>query len=218
MNTSARASSSFVVTTLKVGQMGTNSYLLTDRETREALIVDPGDDPEYIMDHIAREGSSLRAIVATHGHFDHIMGSAALQLAYAVPFFIHTEDNFLVVRMQESAKHFLRLREVDPPPKTEPLPKDATLRVGKSVFQIIHTPGHTPGSVCLYNARAGEMFVGDTIFADGGVGRTDFSYSRPLLLSESITKILSYPADTTLYPGHGESTLIRLELQYHKGA
>lgn len=198
--------------------MGTNSYLLIDRETRDALIVDPGDDPEYIMDHVAKEGSIVKAIVATHGHFDHIMGAAALQLAYAVPFFIHTEDNFLVARMQESAKHFLHLREVDPPPKTEPFPGDATLRVGKSVLQIIHTPGHTPGSVCLYDAVAGQMFVGDTIFADGAVGRTDFSYSRPLLLSESITKILSYPADTKLYPGHGESTLIRLESQPHKGA
>ncbi len=218
MNTSPSEASPLIVTTLPVGQMGTNCYLLTHQETRDSLIIDPGDDPEYIMDHAAKLGGVVKAIIATHGHFDHIMGAAALQLAYGVPVFMHKEDTFLATRMQESAKHFLRLREVDPPPKTEPLPGSQKLRIGAVVLEIIHTPGHTPGSICLYDEAGGQMFVGDTIFAEGAVGRTDFSYSRPLLLSESLEKILSYPADTKLYPGHGESTLIRYERQHHQGA
>jgi len=178
------------IETLVVGSMATNCYIVDD------IIVDPGDDAEYIISHITQKPSM---IVATHGHFDHIMAAYALQLTYNIPFYIHPDDIFLLATMQSSAKHFLGLKEVDPPPVPTPLQ-------GLSFF---HTPGHTPGSICLQFSDV--LIVGDSIFADGGVGRTDFSYSKPLKLADSIDRILSYPPDTRLLPGHGKETTVKQE-------
>jgi glyoxylase-like metal-dependent hydrolase (beta-lactamase superfamily II) len=138
-------------------------------------------------------------IVATHGHFDHIMAAYTLQRAYNIPFYIHEDDIFLLSRMQSSAEHFLGLKNVDPPPvptKIKNLP-------------FIHTPGHTPGSICLYFKKNNVLFSGDTIFADGAVGRTDHEYSDPAALSRSVKKILSYPAGTRILSGHGEESKIK---------
>jgi glyoxylase-like metal-dependent hydrolase (beta-lactamase superfamily II) len=171
------------IETLVVGRMATNCYIAGD------IIIDPGDDAEYIISHLQ---APPRMIVATHGHFDHIMAAYALQLAYNIPFYIHDDDIFLLSRMQSSAKHFLGLKEVDPPPKPSKL----------SGVPFIHTPGHTPGSICLQFGDT--LIVGDTLFADGGVGRTDHSYSDPRKLSESIEKIHSLPRGTKILPGHGK--------------
>lgn len=180
--------------TLVVGQMQTNCYITG------GMIIDPGDDAEYIMDHV-RETPTM--IIATHGHFDHIMAAYALQIAYNIPFYIHEKDIFLLATMQSSAKHFLKIPVVDPPPKPTPI----------SNIPFIHTPGHTPGSICLPIGDA--LIVGDTIFEGGAVGRTDHSYSDPLALSASIKKILSYAPETRLLPGHGEETTVQLEKSFH---
>lgn len=172
---------------LVVGQMATNCYLIED------MIIDPGDDAEYIMSRLTKKP---KMIVATHGHFDHIMASYALQLAYNIPFYIHEEDTFLLSRMRSSARHFLGIMDVDPPPKPTKI----------SNLPFIHTPGHTPGSICL--SIGNVLFVGDTIFADGSIGRTDFSYSSKKDLDNSIKKILSHPSGTRLLPGHGNETRI----------
>lgn len=172
-----------MIETLVVGAMATNCYIAG------GVIIDPGDDPEYIISHLSVKP---RMIVATHGHFDHIMGAYAIQRTYNIPFYLHRDDYFLLSTMQSSAKHFLGLNDVDPPP----VPSEI-----KNV-QYIHTPGHTPGSICL---RVGDiLIVGDSIFADGSVGRTDHSYSDPLKFSQSLKKIRSYPPGTRILPGHGE--------------
>lgn len=186
------------IQTLVVGQMATNCYIVQDGDA--SIIIDPGDDAEYIISHV--DNPSM--IVATHGHFDHIMAAFAIQLAFNIPFYIHEDDMFLLANMQSSAKHFLGLKDVDPPPKASPI-KD---------FPFVHTPGHTPGSICLSFGDA--LIVGDTIFAGGAVGRTDFSYSEPLKLSHSIKKILSYPPKTRLLPGHGEETTVELTKDFFK--
>ena len=171
--------------------MATNCYIAGD------MIIDPGDDPEHISDILTKLDVMPKMIVATHGHFDHIMGAYALQLMYDIPFYIHSDDIFLLSRMQSSAKHFLKLKDVDPPPVPTKIPEH---------FPFIHTPGHTPGSICLQFDSA--LVVGDTLFADGTIGRTDHSYSSPLQLAASIKKIRSYPAGTRILSGHGqESTL-----------
>lgn len=166
--------------------MATNCYIA------DGVIIDPGDDAEYIMSHV----TSPRMIVATHGHFDHIMAAYALQVAFDIPFYIHPDDIFLLKNMRSSAKHYLGLMDIDPPPKPTPIVN----------LPFIHTPGHTPGSISLLVEDA--LFVGDTLFADGSVGRTDFSYSDASKLAKSLEKIRSYPAGTRILSGHGEESVL----------
>lgn len=186
------------IITLPVGQMAANCYIVGN------VIIDPGDDAEYIMSH-CREHPTL--IIATHGHFDHIMAAFAIQKTYNIPVYLHANDIFLVKRMRESAKHFLGIT-TDPPPDITPMTSDVY-----AGFRVFHTPGHTPGSICLVGE--GMIFTGDTIFADGAVGRTDHSYSSPDDLHTSITTILELPADTIIYPGHGEPSTVGKECPFH---
>jgi hydroxyacylglutathione hydrolase len=190
------------IETLVVGQMATNCYLVN------GIIIDPGDDAEYIISHCKTKPVT---IVATHGHFDHILAAYALQLAYNIPFIMHEADAFLLQTMQSSAKHFLHIT-TDPPPKITKY-----IEGGDTIgdFTVMHTPGHTPGSICLYSKKENVLFSGDTIFAGGAVGRTDHTYSDPLALSQSIQKILSLPPETKILSGHGDSTTIEKELTYY---
>ena len=181
--------------------MATNCYVV------DGIIIDPGDDAEYIMSHVKEKPTM---IVATHGHFDHIMAAYAIQVAYNIPFYIHPDDVFLLATMQSSAKHFLRLQDVDPPPKPTPI---KNLPAGRQGLPFFHTPGHTPGSIYLKFEDA--LIVGDTLFAGGAVGRTDFSYSSQDNLSTSIQKILSYSPETRLLSGHGEESSVQKEKKYH---
>lgn len=202
------------IETVVVGQMATNCYVLQDMESNEAIVVDPGDDAEHISDVISRLHGTPMMIVATHGHFDHIMGAYALQLMYNIPFLLHEGDTFLLQTMQQSAMHYLRLPLVDPPPKISRFLKDKEIiAVGKQKLLVSHTPGHTPGSICLHLDHV--VFVGDSIFANGAVGRTDFSYSQPLELANSVKMILRFPGSTRVLPGHGEPTTVEKERAFH---
>ncbi len=204
------------IETLVVGQMATNCYICMDPATHEAIIIDPGDAAEYIINTLTRLEAAPNMIVATHGHFDHIMAAFELQFAYSIPFVIHEADTFLLQTMQQSAKHFLGLPTVDPPPQiTRYINDNDILRMGKESFVVGHLPGHTPGSIYLYSKKQGVVFVGDTLFAHGAVGRTDFSYSEPLKLSTSIATILALPPTTRLFSGHGEETTVKNELVFH---
>ena len=197
------------IKTLEVGTLKSNCYLAIDDNTRDCLIIDPGDDADYIQRVIADAGANPVSIIATHGHFDHVLAGFELQTAYNVPFLIHKDDEFLLDRMQSSARHFTG---VDAPPKPKinrNLIPGHTLRIGNYKLKIISTPGHTPGSVSLYCKEANVAFVGDLIFADGYVGRTDFKYASSEELNKSIQKILKLPEDLTIYPGHGKQTQIQ---------
>lgn len=194
---------------LPVGQMAANCYLVQDAGKDELLIIDPGEDANYIAEHVTKLGGKPLAIVATHGHFDHILGVCELQLTFDIPFYIHENDAFLVARMQETAAHFLGRHIVETAPVIDgALADKQKITIGNHTLTVMETPGHTPGSVCLYSAKEQVLFTGDTIFAGGAVGRTDFSYSEPLKLAESIDRILSFPGETRLLPGHGEETTV----------
>lgn len=201
---------------LPVGQLATNCYIIADSDTREALIVDPGDDAEFIGNSLRDLDAQPRAVVSTHGHFDHILAAFEIQQAYKIPFLIHRRDEFLVKRMRESASYFLQLEVVDPPPRIDGyLDKDTRLSVGSYMLSIIETPGHTPGSICIYSKEIKSMMTGDTIFAAGSIGRTDFHYSSASTLQNSVRRILDFPPDTVLYPGHGQVTTIAQERLIH---
>lgn len=205
-----------VITTLAVGQMAANCYIVSDPDTHEGVIIDPGDDAEYISDTILKLQIRPTCVVATHGHFDHIMAAYALTLGFGIPFAIHPLDTFLIDRMEETAKHFLQVTYVDPAPAVgRKLVHREVIAAGTVRLLVIHTPGHTPGSICLYEKHSGVVFTGDTIFAHGAVGRTDHSYASPLKLAASLRKILSYPPQTRLMPGHGEETTIGDEAVFH---
>lgn len=204
------------ITTLTVGQMATNCYLVTDPHTHECVIIDPGDDAEYISEVVSRHNAHPTMIVATHGHFDHIMAAFALQLAYKIPVAMHPEDTFLVSRMRSSAQHFLGLSEIDPEPTvTVSLDNRSSVSVGSERLLVVHTPGHTPGSICLYGKKNGVLFCGDTIFDEGAIGSVDHAYSSRESIRRSIKKILAYPESTRLLPGHGEETTVGSASAFH---
>lgn len=209
------------ILTLPVGQMQSNCYLLIDEKTRETLIVDPGDDGEYIIQKLRDEDALPKVVVATHGHFDHVMAATEITLAYNIPFLMHKNDLPILHRHQSTAKYFLGI-SVDPPPGISSyLKHDDIVRIGKEKLRIIETPGHTPGSVCLIwvskeKPTPSLLLSGDTLFAQGGVGRTDLSGGNKETLYHSIkTKLFSLPDNTIVYPGHGEPTTIGQEKKMH---
>lgn len=197
---------------LRVGQMETNCYIVSEQTSGSAIIIDPGDDGEYITDTVSRRHLDPVAIMATHGHFDHIMAGFAIQAAFGIPFLIHHADDFLVKRMRETAMHFLGVSPIDPPPNLDVkgVHDGDRVALGATHLAVIGAPGHTPGGIALYHEASGFIAVGDTLFADGAVGRTDHHYSSRADLDESIKRILSLPAATIIYPGHGESTTVAL--------
>lgn len=200
---------------IRVGRMDENCYFIIDTESHHTVVIDPGDEGNFIAEQLASFACIPTGIIATHGHFDHIMGAAELQMIYHIPFSIHEADVFLVKRMKETAEYFLEHMVVETPPAVDRfLTASDTIRIGAHTLSILSTPGHTPGSVCYYIASEGILFVGDTLFAGGGVGRSDFSYSDKIELNRSISKILKLPDDTELYPGHGERTSVREEKGY----
>ena len=184
-----------------VGQLQTNCYLVWDKESLETVIIDPGDDADYILRKVNDFNLSPRFILTTHGHFDHVLGATELKLALNIPFLIHQKDLFLLKRAGKTAKFFTGREEESVLPADGFIKEGNEIKFGKESLKVIETPGHTPGSVSFYSS--GFLFSGDLIFAEG-VGRTDFAYSSKQELENSIKKILKLPSQTIIYPGHGE--------------
>lgn len=205
-----------MIETLRVGQLATNCYLFYDKKSLESFIIDPGDDALYIMNRVSDLNLKPEAILATHGHYDHILSVTELKLAYNIPFYAHRNDAPIVNRMERTAEYFSGLKP-DPAPKIDkPLVPGKTLTAGGLSLKIIHTPGHTPGSVCLYYEKENILFTGDTLFADGDYGRTDLSGGDANKLKESILKILALPEETKIYPGHGDETYVKKEKKFYR--
>lgn len=180
--------------------MKANCYLLSDSLGNTALI-DPGDDAEYIISTIQRNDLVPQLIIATHGHVDHVMAILELKLAFNIPFYMNIKDLFLLKNMRTSAKHYLG---IDPGPSPEiDFNLKEKLEFGELKLKIIETPGHTPGSVSLYLEDHKKIFVGDLIFEDGLVGRTDFSYSSEKELKKSVQRVKEL-GEIEILPGHGE--------------
>jgi len=203
------------IETLTLGQLQTNCYLVYCDQTHEGIIIDPADEGQYIIQKIQELKFKPLAIIATHAHFDHILASLELKLAFQIPFLIHPKDKFLLKQTQTSAKHWLGIN-VDPPaPPDKYLKENQKINFGNQKLYTIETPGHTPGGISLYSQKENTIFTGDTIFAHGSIGRHDFSYSSESNLYQSISKILKYPDQTKIYPGHGPSSTIGKEKKIH---
>lgn len=189
--------------------MQSNCYLIENN--RNALLIDPGDCADFLIDKIQSHKLKLNGIIATHGHFDHIMAVGEIQISFPhVPFLIHDEDRFLIQRAISTACHFLEYKPAILPIKLAKSLEPGNFRISNFEFKVIHTPGHTPGSCCINFEKEKRLFSGDTLFKSG-VGRVDFSYSSPDDLKNSIKNLLQLPKITNIYPGHGESTSIENE-------
>ncbi len=189
---------------LTVGPLQENCYLLTDDETKSAVLVDPGDEAPKLMQ--ALEGYTLQAIWLTHAHFDHVGALAELQV-YDVPTFLHPNDEPLLANAKASASRFgLHLRQ----PKVEytPLGDAHVLSFGDQEVRCLFTPGHAPGHIAFYFPAGGIVLAGDALFR-GGIGRTDLPGGNHAQLIESIrTQLLTLPEETVVYPGHGPETTV----------
>lgn len=188
--------------TFTVGELQANCYFVI-RDHR-CVIIDPGDSADFLLEEISRRNLTVDAVVATHGHFDHVMAAGELQLALNTPFFISEKDAFLINRLEETAKHFLGYTPVIVKPQGLTPIHEIAARFPQYGLKIIQTPGHTPGSCCIYLPEEKTLFTGDTLFKDG-IGRYDFSYSDKKQLFTSIQNLQrALPEETLIYPGHGD--------------
>lgn len=191
-----------------IGPLETNAYLVVDEGTRQALLIDPGLESEGIYDVIREERLDLSAILNTHGHFDHVGGNAFFKAKTGKPVLLHRDDVAMMLQAAEQALAY-GFQVSTPPPPDRLLAEGDEVAIGDIRFQVLHTPGHTPGAICLY--EKGVAFVGDTLFA-GSIGRTDVpGGSHEVLLTSIRSKLLSLPDETAVYPGHGPPTTIGAE-------
>jgi hydroxyacylglutathione hydrolase len=194
---------------LVVGPLGCNCYIVGDPETKEAIVIDPGGDPEVLDKAIEAHGLKITAIVATHAHFDHVLAAEHVRAKTGAPFYLHDEDKPVLSWLQESGRLFLGI-ELPPPPDIDSPARDGELLVaGGAELEIRHTPGHSPGSIVLVGSEA--VFSGDTLFA-GSIGRTDLPGGDTAALLRAVKEKL-FTLDDTLpvLPGHGPATTLATE-------
>lgn len=198
---------------VEVGPLLSNSYLVFDPVLREGVIIDAGDDAWKILGVVQKYGVRVGAVYATHGHFDHVLAVRELKEALGCRFYIHEGDVFLLRSAAEEARKLIGARYPEPPEPDGHVEDGDEVKVGDEVLKVIHTPGHSPGSVCYLAGEA--VFTGDTLFA-GSIGRADLPGGDLNKLVDSIlSKLFSLPDDSAVYPGHGPSTTIGAEKLYN---
>ncbi len=195
---------------LPTGLVNSNIYLVYDEAQRDGIIVDTGGDHQPVTEEIVRRRLKIRYILNTHGHFDHIAANAPLKAVYGVPLGIHPADRKLLLAGGGAA--LFGLAHIPSPPPDLKLTDDLILQVGEWELQVIHTPGHTPGSVCFYLPAERALLTGDTLFA-GSVGRTDLPGGNAQQLTASLRRLLELPPETLIYPGHGRQSTLARELR-----
>jgi hydroxyacylglutathione hydrolase len=195
-----------IIASLPVGLIQTNCYVVGCEETKEGAVIDPGGHPERILAEVERHGLAIKYVLDTHAHFDHTDANGAIVQATGASLALHPEDRPLL-EASGGAALFGMHADPSPPPDLE-LRDGDELQVGTLAFKVLHTPGHTPGHVCFYEADEGTLFDGDVLFYRG-VGRTDLPGGSWQQLLESIQGVLfALPDNTIVYSGHGPATTI----------
>jgi len=202
------------IQTEAVGPFFKNGFVVSCEQTREAVLIDPGDEVDVLLAHVERQDLQVRYILLTHAHVDHITGVPGAKRVLGVPICLHRGDMFLYERAAEQAVAFGLTVETLPDVDVYYTP-DEEFRFGEYAVRPHHTPGHCPGGVCLEIGRTGEkgqdLFVGDTLFA-GSIGRTDLPGGDYETLMNSIRSVLLPFGDAArVYPGHGPDTTIGRE-------
>jgi glyoxylase-like metal-dependent hydrolase (beta-lactamase superfamily II) len=207
---------------LTLGEQATNCYLIWSKYSHQGYVIDPADAGDAISEVVLTEHIDLQGIILTHGHFDHLLALLELQLNFDVPVLLHPEDSFLLDRAEQTAKHFLG-RQIDPiPNEFQPIINGQTLPLGDEQLQLVHTPGHTPGSVCVQLTVKNStisidhtnysittlLFTGDTLFANG-IEPLTHQYSSVMRLNSSLHMLSLLEVETLILPGHGESEFLK---------
>jgi hydroxyacylglutathione hydrolase len=187
-----------LIETFTVGMLSTNCYVAHSQLTKEAIIIDPGlespTEAQQIFDYITIDSLKIKLIVNTHEHEDHICGNSMIQEKYNVPIYIHKFDAGFLKDLQKGNY-----------PASVLLEEGSLISFGDQTLKVLHTPGHTPGSICLQGERL--IFTGDTLFAEG-IGRTDFPGGSDIDMQKSLERLVHLPDNLLIYPGHGPTSIM----------
>lgn len=187
-----------------VGPLQANCFIIADEKTKKAMVIDPGDEPERIMEIIKENNLNVQHIICTHGHFDHVGAVSDIKKETNADVLIH-KDELQIYKAALDMAAFWGY-DIDPLPEPDRFVNDEDeIKVGDLVFKVMHTPGHSPGCICIYGQEC--VITGDTLFA-GSVGRTDFYGGDSLKLKQSFKRLMKLPDNTKVLPGHGEMTTI----------
>ncbi len=197
---------------LPVGPFEVNCFIIADEQTGECILIDPGDEPQKIIDTIEQNKLKPTKIINTHNHIDHIRHLSQVKDYFKIPFLIHEDDLPLVESLKEQAL-FFGMDSSDVPEVDQFLNDGDKIKFNQHEIKVLHTPGHSPGSISLYFPN--DVFVGDVLFKES-VGRTDLYGGNFQTLMESISKkLLTLPDETTVHSGHGPDTTIGYEKQHN---
>ncbi len=201
-----------ILESFPVGPLACNCTILADEATREAIVIDPGDDVSRIAKRLSDLGLRLKQILVTHGHIDHVGGALKLKRLTGAPIYLNENDLPQLDIMEEQAAWVgLDLAVPETAPPDEGLAEGQVVGLEHYPAKVLHTPGHTQGSVCLHFAPLNLLIAGDTLFA-GSIGRTDFPGGNIDQMMASLhTRLLALPDETRVLPGHGPGTTIGLE-------
>ncbi len=192
---------------LPVGPLQCNCSIIGDEQTREAMVIDPGDQIEDILRILGEEKLQLKQIVITHAHIDHVGGAMKLKAATGAPILMNQSD-YALLKMLDMQAAWVGMKPPGSVQVDEGIGDGSVLQIGGIRSNVIHTPGHTEGSICLYFPEEKRLIAGDTLFA-GSIGRTDLpGGSFEKIMSSLATRVLALPDDTLVIPGHGPQTTV----------
>jgi glyoxylase-like metal-dependent hydrolase (beta-lactamase superfamily II) len=195
---------------LPVGPLQCNCSVIADENTREAMVIDPGDDIDDILNIISKHRLTVKQIVITHAHIDHVGGAMKLKKATDAPILLNQNDSALL-KMLDVQAAWIGMATPGPVQIDQSLGNGDKVTAGSLSADVLHTPGHTQGSICLYFAPEKKLIAGDTLFA-GSIGRTDLPGGSYKKIIESLhERVLTLPDETIVVPGHGELTTIGRE-------
>jgi hydroxyacylglutathione hydrolase len=192
---------------LPVGPLQCNCSILGDEQSREAMVIDPGDEIEEILSGLREQKLTVKQIVITHAHIDHVGGAMKLKAATGAPILLNQNDQALL-KMLDMQAAWVRMRPPGPVHVDDSVEEGRVLQIGGVNSTVIHTPGHTEGSICVYFPKEKKLIAGDTLFA-GSIGRTDLpGGSFDKIMHSLHQRILALPDETEVTPGHGAMTTI----------